>query len=122
MPQLDQMSFVSQVFWFLLTFYSLYSFMLIYLLPPIFRLLKYRIKKFDLLVNQINFLILSSQKNDEEYITFFNKYLNNNLEVLHTFKQDYYNNLLKNQKISYKNLELVSQNVLTQINFRKINL
>ena len=96
--------------------------MLIYLLPPIFRLLKYRIKKFDLLVNQINFLILSSQKNDEEYITFFNKYLNNNLEVLHTFKQDYYNNLLKNQKISYKNLELVSQNVLTQINFRKINL
>lgn len=122
MPQLDQMSFVSQVFWFLLTFYSLYSFMLIYLLPPIFRLLKYRIKKFDLLVNQINFLILSSQKNDEEYITFFNKYLNNNLEVLQTFKQDYYNNLLKNQKISYKNLELVSQNVLTQINFRKINL
>jgi len=96
--------------------------MLIYLLPPIFRLLKYRIKKFDLLVNQINFLILSSQKNDEEYITFFNKYLNNNLEVLQTFKQDYYNNLLKNQKISYKNLELVSQNVLTQINFRKINL
>ena len=30
--------------------------------------------------------------------------------------------LLQNQKISYKNLELVSQNVLTQINFRKINL
>jgi len=122
MPQLDQMSFVSQVFWFIITFYSLYTFMLIYFLPAIFRLLKYRIKKFEILVNQINFLILNSQKNDEEYVLFFNKYLTANLSVLQTFKQDYYKTLLQNQKISYKNLELVSQNVLTQINFRKINL
>jgi hypothetical protein len=96
--------------------------MLVYFLPAIFRLLKYRIKKFEILVNQINFLILNSQKNDEEYVLFFNKYLTANLCVLQTFKQDYYKTLLQNQKISYKNLELVSQNVLTQINFRKINL
>lgn len=96
--------------------------MLVYFLPAIFRLLKYRIKKFEILVTQINFLILSSQKNDEEYVLFFNKYLTGNLSVLQTFKQDYYKTLLQNQKISYKNLELVSQNVLTQINFRKINL
>jgi len=96
--------------------------MLVYFLPAIFRLLKYRIKKFEILVNQINFLILNSQKNDEEYVLFFNKYLTANLSVLQTFKQDYYKTLLQNQKISYKNLELVSQNVLTQINFRKINL
>lgn len=122
MPQLDQMSFVSQVFWFIITFYSLYSFILIYFLPAIFRLLKYRSKKFEILITQINFLILNTQKSDEEYILFFNKYLTSNFTILQEFKHDYYTTLLQNQKISYKNLELVSQNVLTQINFRKITL
>jgi|SaaInlStandDraft_6_1057023.scaffolds.fasta_scaffold86649_1 hypothetical protein len=122
MPQLDQMSFMSQIFAFILTFYTLYSLILIYLLPPIFRTLKYRVHKFELLINQINFLNLSANEGDANYINLFNKFISNNLNVITTYKKEYHLNLKTNQVNNYLNLNNVTKNTLEKIILRKTNL
>lgn len=122
MPQLDQMSFMSQIFWFLLTFYTLYTFILIYLLPPIFRVLKYRVKKFEILIAQINFLNLSANEGNINYFNVLNSFILSNFNILTNYKKKYYLNLQMNQKIGYQNLNNISQNSLEQLYFRKINL
>ncbi len=122
MPQLDQMSFMSQIFWFLLTFYTLYTFILIYLLPPIFRVLKYRVKKFEILIAQINFLNLSTNQGNINYINVLNTFITSNLKILINYKKNYNLNLQTNQKDSYNNLNNISHNVLEQLILRKINL
>ena len=122
MPQLDQMSFMSQIFAFILTFYTLYSLILIYLLPPIFRTLKYRVHKFELLINKINFLNLSANEGDANYINLFNKFISNNLNVITTYKKEYHLNLKTNQVNNYLNLNNVTKNTLEKIILRKTNL
>ena len=123
MPQLDQMSFVSQVFWFLLTYYTLYSFILIYLLPPIFRILKYRTKKFELLINQINFLNLSTTDGDKKYIHFLKSlWLNDHIQTSLTNNSELVESLAGTQVEGYLDLEKLSEKSLEQIIFRKINL
>ena len=50
MPQLDKFSFVTQVFWLLVLFFSLYIMVLQFMLPALYRILKIRKELVDSLI------------------------------------------------------------------------
>jgi Plant ATP synthase F0 len=122
MPQLDQMSFMSQIVWFILTFYSLYSLILIYILPPIFRTLKYRSYKFNLLINQINFLNSSLKDGNKIYTNLLQNFVVNNNKIFKAYTNDYFLTLENNQKNNYTKLNMNTKNILSKIILRKITL
>ncbi len=95
--------------------YTLYTFILIYLLPSIFRVLKYQVKKFEILITQINFLNLSSNQGNINYINVLNTFITLNLKILINYKKNYNLNLQTNQKNSYNNLNNI-------LDFKAFNL
>lgn len=122
MPQLDQASFIAQVFYFLLAFFLLYTIILTYFVPSIFRILKYRTKKFELLIKQNSFLNSTSTLQDKKYTTFLTSFIGQNNSIFNLYKDNYIDNIKIYQKQSYQKLYLISENNLDQIIFRKINL
>lgn len=54
MPQLDKVTFASQVFWFFLSFFVLYLISIKWLLPSIARLLKIRKRYLNMLTENVN--------------------------------------------------------------------
>jgi hypothetical protein len=70
MPQLDRVTFVSQIFWCLLTFSSLYFILLKKTLPQIAKVLKLRKKKIDSYEE-----LLESLKNEQfNFVSLKNNY------------------------------------------------
>ena len=69
MPQLDKFMFVSQIFWLCLFFITFYFYLLNFVIPRIFKVLRFRENKLNNFINNNynifleEYLILNSYKN-----------------------------------------------------------
>jgi hypothetical protein len=95
---------------------------LIYILPPIFRTLKYRSYKFNLLINQINFLNSSLKDGNKIYTNLLQNFVVNNNKIFKAYTNDYFLTLENNQKNNYTKLNMNTKNILSKIILRKITL
>lgn len=77
MPQLDKLTFISQLFWLISTFLVFYFIFLKYLLPKISIILKYRLKQLNYYNNQIKDLNLEQNNSVNLYENFLYEYLLN---------------------------------------------
>jgi len=100
MPQLDQMSFFSQVFWYLLFFYSLYFIILQFILPIIFYTLKFRIRKFGSLIQQLGALEGKIKRFEIFHIVMLTEFV---YVIKKTLKKEhnYYNNFVFKYQIFF---------------------
>lgn len=76
MPQLDKIVFMSQLFWFTLSFLSLYLIILRYVLPTVATTLKMRKKQILLNKHKVQNSALETETINLEYETIFQKALN----------------------------------------------
>lgn len=76
MPQLDKLVFMSQLFWLILTFLTLYVFILKYILPTTAKTLKLRKKQILLNKNKTESLNSDRDAINLEYETVIQKILN----------------------------------------------
>lgn len=123
MPQLDLLTFTSQMFWFTLVFLGFYLIIMRYLLPTLSTLLKIRSKTLTASSKQVN----SLEKEESSVISSFETNIINTLvetrQLLTTSTQqstDWFNNSLKetNEKMLLKvNQEYI--NTLYQISAKK---
>lgn len=77
MPQLDKLVFMSQLFWLVLTFLTLYIFLLKYVLPVVAKTLK--VRKKQILANKTQTAEFTTQQEsiNAEYENIITKTLNN---------------------------------------------
>ena len=128
MPQLDQMSFFSQVFWYLLFFYSLYFIVLKFFLPTIYYILKFRIKKFQGLIFQIERLNAHIIRYGRFHVVIMmdiTEYILKNLKKEHTFFSIFlnkYETFFTATRSSTSSLQTSYYTILKYINYRKLSL
>jgi hypothetical protein len=107
MPQLDNVTFLSQIFWCFITFSSLYFIVLKNILPNIAKVLKVRKKLFDYYnslfnnINSINNNYIIVKSNDlSNLFSIINKNITNYNDAYRTLNNDHYvQNNLKNYSL-----------------------
>lgn len=107
MPQLDNVTFLSQIFWCFITFSSLYFIVLKNILPNIAKVLKVRKKLFDYYnslfnnINSINNNYIIVKSNDlSNLFSIINKNITNYNDAYRTLNNDsYVQNNLKNYSL-----------------------
>ncbi len=107
MPQLDKLSFITQIFWVILTLCVLYFTFFRFILPLVSSTLKYRVKILSVLNTQQTWYISLLNNSWILYVSLFNFILDNFIFIGTFYKLlyvIYFNNLIdqKSNEISFK--------------------